>query len=89
LIANEIPKVLNFSLRDGLTSSFHNLVGLDDGRPGRAAPIARWANIAISRGGTPLLPGRKLPVFMDLRHVMSCKNFITKGLRLNISKQMS
>jgi hypothetical protein len=49
-------------------------------RDGRISPVRR---------GYPLLPGRKLPVFMPLQRVLSCTNFITKELQLNFSKQMS
>src|SRR5437899_6210973 len=37
----------------------------------------------------PLLPGRKFPVFNGLRLVVACKIVITKGLRLNLSRQRS
>jgi hypothetical protein len=35
------------------------------------------------------LPARKGIIFIALRHVMVCKNVITKGLRPNMCKQMS
>ena len=41
---------------------------------------------ASLEGGTPLLPGRKYPAISSLWGMSVCKNVITKGLRLNMSK---
>jgi hypothetical protein len=40
-------------------------------------------------GGTPLLPARNYPLFIDLRDDGVCKIFITKVLRPKYSKQRS
>jgi hypothetical protein len=48
-----------------------------------------FCKLGVFAGGYPPLPARKGIVFIDLRDVMVCKNFMTKGLRPNMSKQMS
>jgi hypothetical protein len=43
----------------------------------------------VMSGGYPPLPGDKPFTFNDLRAIMACKYFITKGLPLNLGKQTS
>jgi hypothetical protein len=47
--------------------------------------VGSLRNFRLSGRGVPPIAGRKLPAINTLRHMMTCKYVIIKGLRLNIS----